>query len=206
MNDETGGTRTREGGPLLVVLSGPSGVGKDVTIRHLRSLPRPWQFVVTATTRRPRPGERDGVDYIFLGCERFQEMVENGEFLEHAQVYGQSYGVPRAQVRDALQQGMDVFIKVDIQGVATIKRLVPEGVFIFLAPPSMEELERRLRRRETESEQDLEVRLGTAREEMARLPLFDYAVVNDHVKQAATQIDAIITAEKCRVRSRRIQV
>jgi len=146
------------------------------------------------------------VDYVFLEYERFQDMVESGEFLEHAQVYGRWYGVPRVQVREALQRGMDVLIKVDIQGAATIKRLVSEGVFIFLAPPSMEELERRLRRRETEGERELGVRLGTAHEEMAQLPLFDYVVVNDRVEQAAIQIDAIITAEKCRVRSRRIQV
>ena len=197
-----------ESGPLLVVLSGPSGVGKDMTMQRLRSLERPWYFVVTATTRRQRPGERDGVDYIFLEQQRFQEMAEKGEFLEYAQVYGWWYGVPCPQVKGAFQRGQDVFIKVDVQGAVTIKRVVPDGVFIFLAPPSLDELERRLRQRKTESEKDLEVRLATARGEMEQLPLYDYVVVNDNdrLQQTVARIDAIVTAEKCRVRPRCIHI
>lgn len=194
------------GGPLLVVITGPSGVGKDAALKRMRLLERPWHFTVTATTRPRRPQERDGVDYIFLEPERFHEMLKAGEFLEYAQVYGYWYGVPRQQVREALERGLDVIMKVDVQGASTIKRLVPQGVFIFLAPPSMEELERRLRQRKTESPKVLETRLKRAREEMECLPMFDYLVVNQNgrLDEAVACIDAIITAEKCRIPPRRI--
>lgn len=179
-----------------------------MTMRYLRSLERPWYFVVTMTTRQRRPGEQDGVDYIFLEQELFQEMVRKGEFLEYAQVYGRWYGVPRAQVKEALQRGLDVFIKVDVQGAATIKKVAPDGVFIFLAPPSLEELERRLRQRKTESEKDMEVRLATARREMEQLPLYDHVVVNDNdrLQETVTRIDAIVTAERRRAQPRRIHL
>jgi guanylate kinase len=189
-----------------VVITGPSGVGKDAALKRMRLLERPWHFTVTATTRPRRPQERDGVDYIFLEPERFHEMLKAGEFLEYAQVYGYWYGVPRQQVREALERGLDVIMKVDVQGASTIKRLVPQGVFIFLAPPSMEELERRLRQRKTESPKVLETRLKRAREEMECLPMFDYLVVNQNgrLDEAVACIDAIITAEKCRIPPRRI--
>ena len=179
-----------------------------MTMRYLRSLERPWYFVVTATTRQRRPGEQDGVDYIFLEQELFQEMVRKGEFLEYAQVYGRWYGVPRAQVKEALQRGLDVFIKVDVQGAATIKKVAPDGVFIFLAPPSLEELERRLRQRKTESEKDMEVRLATARREMEQLPLYDHVVVNDNdrLQETVTRIDAIVTDERRKAQPRRIHL
>jgi len=179
-----------------------------MTMRYLRSLERPWYFVVTATTRQRRPGEQDGVDYIFLEQELFQEMVRKGEFLEYAQVYGRWYGVPRAQVKEALQRGLDVFIKVDVQGAATIKEVAPDGVFIFLAPPSLEELERRLRQRKTESEKDMEVRLATARREMEQLPLYDHVVVNDNdrLQETVTRIDAIVTDERRKAQPRRIHL
>jgi guanylate kinase len=195
-------------GPLLIVITGPSGVGKDTVIGHLRKLGRPWHFVVTATARMPRPTEQDGVHYIFMDSRSFRKQISEGSFLEYAEVYGELYGVPRAQVREALGSGKDVVIKVDIQGAQTIKRIVPDGVFIFLAPPSVEELERRLVGRNTESSQGLAVRLSKVREEMAQLGACDYLVVNrdNDPAYAAVCIDAIITAEKCRIRCRHISV
>ena len=132
--------------------------------------------------------------------------MREGEFLECAEVYGNWYGVPRTQVASALEKGMDVIIKADVQGAATIKNLVPEAIFIFLMPPSPEELERRLRERKTETTPDLELRIRTAMDELYQLPLFDYVVVNDHLEAAASRIDAIVTAEKCRIPSRRVQL
>lgn len=198
--------RTRP--PLLVVLSGPSGAGKDALLTRLREGGRPYHFVVTATTRPPRPGERDGVDYLFLSEEAFRDLLERGGFLEHARVYGHWYGVPREPVARALEEGRDVVLKVDVQGARTLKALAPEAVFIFLAPPTLEELERRLRRRKTEDPAALALRLATAREEMAHLPMFDYLVLNPDggLDRAAAQVEAIITAEKCRVPPRRVRL
>ncbi len=164
--------------------------------------------VITATTRPRRPAERDGVDYQFVAPERFQQMIEQGELLEHARVYGNLYGVPRAQVRALLEQGEDVLIKVDIQGATTIKKLVPQAVFIFVLPPSPEALFERLKQRRTESPAEMERRLKAADDEIRKLPLFDYAVVNrwDEIDAAVADIQAIITAEKRRVTPREIVV
>lgn len=196
------------GTPLLVVLSGPSGVGKDAALNRLRTLRPSGYFVVTATTRARRSKERDGVDYIFLEPAEFHQMVDREEFLECAQVYGNWYGVLRQQVREALQQGKDAILKVDVQGAATIKSLVPEAVFIFLAPPSMEELRERLRKRATESEMDLDLRTSIAWEEMKSLPAFEYKVVNRNgcLAEAVACLDAIIMAESCRIPNRHISV
>jgi guanylate kinase len=155
-----------------------------------------------------RPGERDGVEYTFLEPEEFQAMMEKGEFLEHARVYENWYGVPRRQVSEAMQKGLDTILKVDVQGAATIKKLLPEAVFIFLAPSSMEEIRRRLGARGTESAEALEVRTRAAWREMERLPAFDYKVVNRDgcLQEAVAHIDAIILAEKCRIRPRRISI
>lgn len=194
--------------PLLIILSGPSGVGKDTVIAELKRRGSPLYHAVTATTRPQRPRETEGIDYYFVTPARFREMIERQELLEWASVYGNWYGVPRRPVREALAAGKDVIVRVDVQGAATIKALAPEAVFIFLAPSSMEELKQRLRRRATENASDLELRLKTAEEEMARLPLFDYLVVNhqDRVGEAAAQIEAIITAEKCRVKQRLVEL
>ena len=196
------------GRPLLVILSGPSGAGKDTVLDGLRTLNRPWYFVVTATTRPSRSGERDGLDYIFLEGQTFQEMVENGEFLEYAEVYGNWYGVPRQQVRQAIGNGLDTILKIDVQGAATIKRLAPEAVFIFLTTESIEELQQRLELRATESAESLELRGHTASQEMERLTDFDYRVVNrdGYLDEAVACIDAIILAEKCRVPPRQISI
>ena len=194
--------------PLLVVLSGPSGVGKDAALAELKKLDRPWHFAVTATTRPQRPGERDGVDYIFLDNDTFLKMKERDEFLECAQVYGRWYGVPRSQVRRGLHDGRDVILKVDVQGAATIRQLAPEAVFIFMVPGSLDELPRRLAQRMTESSPEMELRLAVAREELARAEEFEYRVVNrdDSLDQAIADIDAIVTAEKCRIVPRLVQL
>jgi len=193
-------------GPLLVVLSGPSGVGKDSVLQKLREIGHNWHFTVTATTRSQRPGEEDGADYLFLDRDSFNQKVREGDFLECAEVYGNWYGVPRNQVANALDKGLDVIIKADVQGAATIKKAVPDAIFIFLMPPSPEELERRLRSRKTETTPDLELRIRTAMDELYQLPLFDYVIVNDDLESAVKSIDAIVTAEKCRIPSRRVHL
>lgn len=194
--------------PLLVVLSGPSGVGKDAALARMRQLDRPWHFVVTATTRPQRPGEQNGVDYIFLDNDAFLKMKERDEFLECAQVYGRWYGVPRSQVRRGLHGGRDVILKVDVQGAETVRGLAPEAVFIFMVPSSFDELRSRLAQRMTEQSADLELRLSVAWSELARVDEFDYRVVNrdNCLDQTVADIDAIIAAEKCRVRPRIVEL
>jgi guanylate kinase len=192
--------------PLLIVISGPSGAGKDSVIRRMKELGVPLHFVVTMTTRPPRPGEEDGKDYIFVSEEEFERVLREGGFLENAVVYGHRYGVPKEQVKKALESGKDVVMRVDVQGARTLRRLVPEAVFIFLIPASEEELVRRLRARSTEDEKDLELRLAIAREEMKSLEEFDYVVINadGRLDEAVQKVMAIITAEKCRTKPRRI--
>ena len=186
--------------PLLIVLSGPSGVGKDAALAGLKSLDRDWHFVVTATTRPQRAGERDGVDYEFLDTQTFLRMKERGEFLECAEVYGRWYGVPRSQVRRGLDAGKDVILKVDVQGAETVRGLAPEAVFIFMVPGSFDDLRKRLGQRMSESPPALELRLRTAREELDRANEFDYQVVNHdgRLDQVIAEIDAIIASEKTR--------
>ena len=192
--------------PLMMVVSGPSGVGKDAVLTRLRERQYPVHIVVTATTRAMRPTERDGVDYVFLDEATFERKVADDGFLEWAVVYGNRYGVPKDQVSDALASGVDVIIKSDVQGAETMKRLNPEAVFVFVAPPSMEELERRLRDRRSEATGDLERRLETARQEMERLPMFDYVVVNENgaIDEAAEALEAIMRAERWRYPRRRL--
>ena len=194
--------------PLLVVISGPSGVGKDAVLGELRTLGRPWHFAVTATTRPMRAGERDGADYIFLDPDTFARMRERDEFLECAEVYGRWYGVPRSQARDALRAGRDVILKIDVQGAATIRRMAPEALLIFLIPPSLTDLRQRLQGRMTESAPELTRRLRTAEDELSRIREYDYRVVNENggLGKAAAEIDAIIAAEKCRVTPRLVQL
>lgn len=194
--------------PLLIVISGPSGVGKDSILAKMKQQEHPRHYVVTVTTRPQRHAEVDGVDYCFVSKARFKQMLDNNEFLEWANVYDNLYGVPKRQVQQALAKGLDVIVKVDVQGAATIKSILPDAVFIFLAPLSLEELEERLRRRNTESAIDMKLRIATAREEMQRLPMFDYVVVNqpNQMALAVAQIEAIITAEKCRVQQRLVRL
>ena len=194
--------------PLLVILSGPSGVGKDAALAELKKLDRPWYFAVTATTRKIREGERDGVDYLFLDEDTFFKMRERDEFLEFAQVHDHWYGVPRNQVRNGLKSGRDVILKIDVQGAATVRRLIPEALSIFMLPASLEELRSRLAHRMSESSPEMELRLEAAEAELARVSEFDYRVVNrdNCLEQAVLDIDAIISAEKCRLKPRMAQL
>lgn len=194
--------------PLLIVLSGPSGAGKDAVLARMRESGYPLEYVTTVTTRPQRANERDNVDYHFISTEMFQKMIENKALLEWAHVYGNMYGVPKQPVKQALDKGQDIMVKVDIQGAATIKKILPQAVFIFLMPPSMEELATRLKQRHTESPFDLDLRIKTAEEEIKQLPLFDYVVVNkqDEIELAVSAIEAIITAEKHRATPREISL
>jgi len=194
--------------PLLVVLSGPSGVGKDAVLARMKKLGRPFYYVVTATTRPKRAGERNGVDYHFLSLKEFQQMMDKHQFLEWANVYGNYYGVPKGEITSALSKGLDVIVKVDVQGAATIKEILPQAVFIFLMPPSVEELERRLKKRHSESSTDLALRLERAKGEIKSLPLFDYVITSRQNKldEVVSQIDAIVAAEKCRVQPRVVEL
>ena len=192
----------------MMVLSGPSGVCKDAVLSRIRELGYSQHIVVTATTRTIRPTEKDGVDYIFLDQDTFDKKVADNEFLEWAEVYGNCYGVPKDQVREAISSGQDVIIKADVQGAATIKKLNPYGVFVFLAPPSFQDLEKRLRVRKTEAQIDLERRLETARDEMQQLPLFDYVVVNADgaLDDAVAALESIIQAERWRYPRRTLEL
>jgi len=194
--------------PLLLVLSGLSGAGKDTVLDRLEQSGFPAVHVTTVTTREPRANERDGEHYHFISNDKFQEMRAADELLESASVYGNWYGVPRKPVKQALDSGQNVVIKVDVQGALTIKKIVPEAVFIFVAPPSVEELITRLRQRRTETEADLDLRIKTVNEELQQLSMFDYIVLNrqGEVKQAVADIKAIFQAEKCRVKPRNISL
>jgi len=194
--------------PLLVVISGPAGVGKDSLIQRLRERDHPFHFVITATDRAPRPGEVHGVDYFFLSTAEFLRMEREGELLEHALVYGQHKGIPKQQVREALASGWDVVMRLDVQGAATIRRMVPDAVLIFLMASSEEELERRLRTRGWDSPAQLQRRIATAREEMKRVPEFDYVVINrdSELERAVDDVMAIIRAEHCRVEPRVVEL
>lgn len=192
--------------PLLFVISGPSGVGKDAVLAQMKEWGRPMHFTVTATTRKRRDAERNRVDYHFVSVKKFKEMIECGEMLEWAEVYGNFYGVPRGEVKQALERGEDVMIKVDVQGAATIKRVVPGAVLIFLEAPSLAVLEERLRNRRSDSDGDIERRIRTASAEMKKIKIFDYMVVNTDVGQATADVKSIITAEKCRAKPRKVKL
>jgi guanylate kinase len=194
--------------PLLIILSGPSGAGKDAILNRMRELNFPCEFITTATTRRRRATEKDNIDYYFLSQSQFQDMIEKNDLLEWAHVYGNYYGVPKQPVKLALEHQQDVIIKVDIQGAATIKKLAPQAVFVFLVTPTLEELKTRLTQRHTESAFDLSLRLKTAEEELKQLYLFDYLVINqrDEINRAVDDIAAIIRAEKCRLVPRDISL
>ncbi|MFC2001205.1 guanylate kinase [Chloroflexota bacterium] len=187
--------------PLLIVLSGLSGAGKDAVLVRMKESGYSRQYVTTVTTRPRRASEKDNVDYHFIPRKTFQEMIEGNDLLEWANVYGNWYGVPKKPVEQALDRGHDVVVKVDVQGAATIKKIMPQAVLIFLTTPSVEELVLRLKQRHTESPSELALRAKTAEEELRQLPLFDYVVFNqrDEIDRAVADVEAIITAEKCRV-------
>jgi guanylate kinase len=197
-------------GALLVVVSGPSGVGKDTIIDALRALPRDpdYHYVVTCTTRPPRPGEEEGRSYHFLTPDRFLALRDGGAFLEWAEVHGNLYATPRAEVRRALAAGHDVILKIDVQGAAAVKASVPDALLVFVVPPSLEALFRRLRSRATESAGELEIRQRNAAIELARQGDYDEVVLNEdgQVERTAEQIDAIIRAERFKHPGRRVVV
>jgi len=199
---------TRSSRPLLVVLSGPSGVGKDAVLAKMKKLGRPFHYAVTATTRPKRAGEKNGVDYHFLSQKEFQQMIDKHQFLEWANVYGNYYGVPKEEITSALSKGVDAVVKVDVQGAATIKKILPQAVFIFLMPPSVEELGKRLRKRRSESSTDLALRLERAKGEIKNLAIFDYVITSRQNKldEVVSQIDTIVAAEKCRVKPRIVEL
>ncbi|MBN1689757.1 MAG: guanylate kinase [Dehalococcoidia bacterium] len=194
--------------PLVIVLSGPSGVGKDATIAGIREIGVKFHYVVTATTREKRPGEVDGVHYHFLTKRDFQEMIVRDELLEYAEVYGNFYGVPKKEVRQALEKGQDVIIKVDVQGAATLKKRIPDAVFIFLMTPSPDELVDRIKARNADSETSVKTRMLKVGEELESLLLFDYCVVNikDDLARTAEAVAGIIRTEKHRVKRRVIKI
>jgi guanylate kinase len=194
--------------PLLVVISGPSGVGKDSVLQRMKDRGSQFHFVVTATTRPARPEETDGVDYIFVGREEFAQLIEQEELLEYALVYGDYKGIPKEQVRKALASGEDVVMRVDVQGAATVRKISPGAILIFLTTSSEEELVERLEKRKTESAEDLAIRIATARQEFKRVDEFDYIVVNreNELDKTVDVITAIIQAEHHRVVPRQVDL
>ena len=193
---------------LLLVVSGPSAVGKDTVLDALLRLPdqphpAPIRKCVTTTTRPARMLEQDGVDYYFVSAAQFNALVAQDALLEYAEVHNNYYGTPRAYVAAERAAGTDVILKIDVQGGRAVKQKMPDAVLIFLQPPSLEELERRLRGRATENEEDIARRLLNARREMAQRPFYDYAVTNDTVEEAVDTIRAILRAEHCRIRARK---
>jgi guanylate kinase len=189
---------------LLVVLSGPSGVGKDSVLNRMKELGLPFHFVVTMNTRPKRPSEIEGVDYHFVSVDQFEAMIERNELLEHAIVYNDHKGIPRQQVKEAMTLGKDVILRIDVQGAATIRRIVPQALLIFLTASSEAELEQRLIERQTESPEHLQTRLTAAREEMKCMQEFDYVVVNreSELDKTVADVMSIIRAEHCRVQPR----
>ncbi|MER1955931.1 MAG: guanylate kinase [Solibacillus sp.] len=184
---------------LLIVLSGPSGVGKGTVRKELFSQPDTnYEYSISMTTRNPREGEIDGVDYFFRTREEFETLIEQGGLLEHAEFVSNYYGTPLAYVQETLEAGRDVFLEIEVQGAAQIREKAPDALFIFLAPPSITELEQRLVGRGTETEDVIARRIATAREEVEMMSLYDYVVENDQVQNACDKINAIIVAEHCR--------
>ena len=179
----------------VIVISGPSGVGKDSVIRELKQVDRPQHFVITATTRRKRNKEVNGIDYIFLSTTQFNTLIRENKFLEHAEVYGQQYGVPKSQVLDAFKRGSDVIIKTDVQGALTIRSLIPSTVLIFIAPPSYKTIVQRLTRRKTESTEQFSLRLAMSKEELNQSKLFDHIVINydNKLQETVRAIESIIS-------------
>ena len=190
--------------PLLIVISGPSGVGKDSVLQAMKARGLPFHFVVTTTTRPARVNEVNGSDYFFISKEEFARMIENDEFFEYALVYSDYKGNSKKQVRDALASGQDVVMRLDVQGAATVRKLAPEAVLVFLTTQSEHELVERLRGRKTDSADDLSLRIATAQQELKRAKEFDYVIVNADgcLDETVDTVTAIIRAEHHRVNHR----
>jgi guanylate kinase len=194
--------------PLLIVISGPSGVGKDSVLRAMKMRGLPFHFVVTTTTRAPRPEEVHGRDYFFISKEEFARMIENDEFFEYAIVYKDYKGNSKKQVHDALFCGQDVVMRLDVQGAATVRKLAPEAVLIFLTTQSEKELVERLKNRKTDTAEDLGLRIATAQQELKRAAEFDYVIVNADgcLEETVDTVIAIIRAEHHRVHPRKVNL
>lgn len=194
--------------PLLIVISGPSGVGKDSVLHAMKACGSPFHFVVTTTTRPPRADEINGRDYFFVSKEEFARMIENDEFFEYAIVYKDYKGNSKKQVRDALASGQDVIMRLDVQGAATVRKLAPEAVLIFLTTQSEHELVERLKSRKTDSAEDLGLRIATAQQELKRAAEFDYVIVNADgcLDETVDTVTAIIRAEHHRVNPRKVSL
>lgn len=192
--------------PLLIVISGPSGVGKDTVLERMKVRKLPFYFVITATTRKPRESETHGVDYFFLTHSDFAHMIEENELLEYAYVYNDYKGIPKDQIRKALISGKDVIMRLDVQGAATIRKLCPDALLIFLTTQNEDELVRRLVNRRTEKSDDLELRIAMARQELKRINEFDYVLINreNHLDETVDKILSIVCAEHHRVAHRKV--
>ena len=187
----------------LIVISGPSGAGKSTVVFKAIEKRTDVCFSTSVTTRKPRPGEVDGKEYFFVDLERFQEMIDNDELLEHAEYVANSYGTPRAYVEKKMDAGLNVLLDIEVQGARQVHEKMPEAVMIFVIPPSMQELRRRLEGRGTDTARAIEARLIRARQEYAEADFYDYIIVNDDAERAACELDAIITAESCRFEDRK---
>jgi guanylate kinase len=183
---------------LLIVLSGPSGVGKGTVCSMLRKLAPELVYSVSATTREPRTGETEGINYFFKSKEQFRSMIERDELLEYAEYVGNYYGTPRSFVNETIRAGKDIILEIEVQGAMKVKERFPEGVFVFLMPPSLGELKNRIVNRGTETDDSIRNRLSVAADEIRLLEHYDYAVVNDRVEMACERIKSIITAEHCK--------
>ena len=193
----------KRGKGQLIVLSGPSGVGKSTVIAELFSQRENIYFSVSYTTRQPRVGEQNGVNYHFVTREEFEGMIARQELLEHAEYVGNYYGTSQKVIDEKLEAGMDVLLDIEVKGAAKVRARRPDALFIFVMPPSFEELSRRLHARNTDSEDVIQGRLEKAREEFSQIPNYDYLVINDKVSDAVREIEAILTAAECRVENRR---
>ena len=193
--------QNKERGPLIV-LSGPSGVGKSTVIAELFAQRSNIYFSVSYTTRQPRVGEQDGVNYNFVSREEFERMIADDELLEYAEYVDNYYGTSMKLIQEKLDAGIDVLLDIEVQGAAKVRARCPDALFIFIIPPSFEELSRRLHRRNTDSEEVIAGRLAKARQEFREIPKYDYLVINDKVANAVHEIEAILTAAECRVSSR----
>lgn len=184
---------------LLIVLSGPSGVGKGTVRKKIFSQPDiAFEYSISMTTRPPRVGEVDGVDYFFKTREEFEELIKQGKLLEYAEFVGNYYGTPIDYVQETLNAGKDVFLEIEVQGARQVREKIPDGLFIFLVPPSLSELKNRIVTRGTESEEVIQNRMTVAREEIEMMSLYDYVVENDRVELAVERIKSIVIAEHCR--------
>ena len=186
----------------LIVISGPSGAGKSTVVFKAIEGRDDICFSTSVTTRKPRPGETDGKEYFFVDLDRFKEMVENDELLEHAEYVANSYGTPRAYVEKKMEAGLNVLLDIEGQGARQVRDKMPDAVMIFVAPPSLEELERRLRGRGTDTERAIEARLIRARQEFEEADFYDYLIINDDLDKAARELNAIIDASHCRFADR----